>query len=438
MATVCIWKIKNDLRQVIKYTTNKEKTDISKVTNLDSSLEYFKNDFETEEKIFVSGINCEPNQAFKEMIDIKKKYMKTDGILGFHAYQSFKAGEVTPEEAHQIGVELAKEMWGDKYQVVVSTHFNTKHYHNHFVINSVSFVDGKKYYNNRTTYAELRRLNDCICKEHGKSYLEEKKTKAGINYVNYQKKNLSSNSYYKRAKEDLDFAISQANDYQEFLKIMKNIGYEVSNRSGKLSIKHEEFNRNIRIERYFGEDYSIINIQNQIKNMYLPINYNYTKNRNPSLDIMKEIFHPKYNTFRGMYIRYCKLLNIYPNLVKKYYVSQNIRDDVRIMDLYSKQAILLTTNSINTEKDFIAFSDSKVQELINLKNKREDMWKLTKKVNEEQKNYIIKEIYNLTNKINSLNDEVKLCESIRAKKDIIKENLENIKGKELNYNEYIK
>ncbi len=438
MATVCIWKVKKDLRQVIKYTTNKEKTDISKVKNLDSSLEYFKNDFENEEKIFVSGINCEPNQAFKEMIDIKKKYMKTDGILGFHAYQSFKAGEVTPEEAHQIGVELAKEMWGDKYQVVVSTHFNTKHYHNHFVINSVSFVDGKKYYNNRATYAELRRLNDCICKEHGKSYLEEKKTKAGINYVNYQKKNLSSNSYYKRAKEDLDFAISQANDYQEFLKIMKNIGYEVSNRSGKLSIKHEEFNRNIRIERYFGEDYSIINIQNQIKNMYLPINYNYTKNRNPSLDIMKEIFHPKYNTFRGMYIRYCKLLNIYPNLVKKYYVSQNIRDDVRIMDLYSKQAILLTTNSINTEKDFIAFSDSKVQELINLKNKREDMWKLTKKVNEEQKNYIIKEIYNLTNKINSLNDEVKLCESIRAKKDIIKENLENIKGKELNYNEYIK
>mgnify|MGYP002514557258 CR=1 FL=1 len=74
----------------------------------------------------------------KEMMKIKKKFVKTDGVLAWHAYQSFKEGEVTPDEAHKIGLELAKEMWGDRFEVIVSTHLNTNHYHNHFVINSVS------------------------------------------------------------------------------------------------------------------------------------------------------------------------------------------------------------------------------------------------------------------------------------------------------------
>ena len=252
MATVKIWKITRDLRQVIRYTTDNNKTNISKVKFLDPSLENIKDEFESEEKVYVSGINIDIEHSFKEMINVKKQYCKTDGILGFHAYQSFKSGEVTPEEAHEIGLKFANEMWGDRFQVVVSTHLNTNCYHNHFVINSVSYVDGKKYYNNRTTYAEMRRLNDEICKEYGKSYLKEKVTKAGINYLNYQKKDLTYNNYYKTAKEDIDIAISQAKNYAEFLSILKNMGYVVINRSEKLSIRGENYKRNIRIERYFG------------------------------------------------------------------------------------------------------------------------------------------------------------------------------------------
>ena len=176
MATVAIWKINNNLNQVINYTTDKNKTDVRNYIDLENSLKYIANDLKTENKLFVDGINCNPNSALKEMTKVKKHFMKTDGVLGWHAYQSFKEGEVTPEEAHQIGLEVAQEMWGDRFQVVVSTHLNTNHYHNHFVINSVSFVDGKKYNANRTSYAELRRISNEICKEHGKSFLEEKKT----------------------------------------------------------------------------------------------------------------------------------------------------------------------------------------------------------------------------------------------------------------------
>ena len=122
------------------------------------------------------------------MLITKQQYNKMGGIQGFHAFQSFAEGEVTPEQAHAIGVKLAEEMWGDRFEVVVSTHLNTKHYHNHFVINSVSFKDGKRYYDKRDTYAELRSIFDSLCAEYGLSVLEEKACRnSKINYANYQK-----------------------------------------------------------------------------------------------------------------------------------------------------------------------------------------------------------------------------------------------------------
>ena len=163
MAVVKIWKVERNLGQVVDYAENEEKTDLANFKDLESVIDYAENGDKTEETLFVSGINCDPKNAKKEMMKIKKKFVKTDGVLAWHEYQSFKEGEVTPDEAHKIGLELAKEMWGDRFQVVVTTHLNTSHIHNHFVVNSVSFIDGKKYNADRSSYAEFRRLNDLIC-----------------------------------------------------------------------------------------------------------------------------------------------------------------------------------------------------------------------------------------------------------------------------------
>lgn len=173
MATTNIWKIGSRLDRVIKYTTDEEKTTLSKdeYSNLHNVIEYAGNSSKTEEKLYVSGINCCPDTSYDEMIITKKAWNKTSGNLGYHAFQSFAEGEVSPLLAHEIGIKLAEEMWGDRFEVVVSTHLNTKHIHNHFVINSVSFKDGKKYYDNRESYAELRHLSDELCKEYGLSYL---------------------------------------------------------------------------------------------------------------------------------------------------------------------------------------------------------------------------------------------------------------------------
>ena len=154
MATTGIWKIEKRLDHVIDYTTNIEKTlnsDYGKEAykELHNVIEYAEADFKTENQYYVSSLNCSVESAYEEMLITKQQYNKTGGILGFHAFQSFVEGEVTPEQAHAIGVKLAKEMWGDRFEVIVSTHLNTKHIHNHFVINSVSFKDGKRYYDKR-------------------------------------------------------------------------------------------------------------------------------------------------------------------------------------------------------------------------------------------------------------------------------------------------
>ena len=388
----------------------------------------------TEESLYISGINCDPNNATKEMIMIKDKYLKKDGILAWHAYQSFKEGEVTPDEAHKIGLELANEMWGDRFQVVVTTHLNTKHYHNHFVLNSVSFLDGKKYNADRNSYAEFRRLNDVICMEHGKSYLSEKKTKSGINYINYQNRGIKYTNYYKKAKEDLDLAIAKASNYESFKNILTNLGYDITVRAGKLSIRGKDYKRNIRIERYFGEDYSIDNINKQIKGLYLPETRTYYRNRKPT-SILSILSKPKYNSFYSMYIRYCNLLN---NYVKKYPLSSSIKEDVKKLDSFSEQAIMLVNNHIETEDNFYFFLNDKVNELSNLKQKREDLWKKYKTVNDNEKVEIKKEINNISDKIKEVNKEVKMCEDIRLRKQDVENNLKTIEDKEMIIDEHIR
>lgn len=178
MATTKIWAIHTRLDKVIDYATDEEKTILKKI-KADDGLElvykYATNSKKTEEQYFVTGVNCIPEIALDEMRITKKFYDKNEIIVGFHAYQSFAKGEVDAELAHKIGVKLAEEMWGDRFQVVVTTHLNTNCIHNHFVLNSVSFKDGKNYYDNRENYALLRATSDALCDEYGLSVIKRKR-----------------------------------------------------------------------------------------------------------------------------------------------------------------------------------------------------------------------------------------------------------------------
>ena len=145
MAVTKIWAIRGRLDHSLNYVMNTQKTeneafDPSVISYSNSDLEslydvmnYAMDDAKTEDKLFVSGIGCDPSTARSEMIETKERYGKTDGIIAFHMYQSFRPNETTPKIAHEIGVELAKRLWGDRYQVLVATHLDTaNHLHNHF------------------------------------------------------------------------------------------------------------------------------------------------------------------------------------------------------------------------------------------------------------------------------------------------------------------
>ena len=168
MAVTRIWPIKNNIHQVVSYAANKSKTNLSKYSDLVSSLHYAadkdKTNLESEQRLLVAGINCDLDIAAQQMIDTKEMYGKTGGIVAYHAYISFKPGEVTPEEAQQVAMEVANKMWGADYEIVVAAHLNANCVHCHIVINSVSMTDGRK-------MMKTERCTDCSERRVMKSVL---------------------------------------------------------------------------------------------------------------------------------------------------------------------------------------------------------------------------------------------------------------------------
>ncbi|MEG2222791.1 MAG: relaxase/mobilization nuclease domain-containing protein [Oscillospiraceae bacterium] len=159
MAVTSLWAVKNSLADVVNYAQNPEKTECPDLAQV---LRYAGNDCKTEHRYFVTGVGCLAETAGEQMMNTKRRFGKSGGYVAYHGYQSFKPGELTPAQAHEIGIEFAKRLWGERYEVLVATHLNTDCCHNHFVVNSVSFVDGKKLVVKKGTYLELRRVSDAI------------------------------------------------------------------------------------------------------------------------------------------------------------------------------------------------------------------------------------------------------------------------------------
>lgn len=436
MATTSIWAVKKRLDHVIDYTTNPDKTSKEDYKELHNVIEYATASYKTEEQLYVTALNCNKDNVYEDMMFTKKRFDKTDGILGFHAFQSFAEGEVTPEIAHEISIKLANELWGDKFEVVVSTHLNTNHIHNHFCINSVSFIDGKKYYNNRHTYALMRQTSDSLCREYNLSVIEEKPCgKHNIDYTKYYKEQVKKSNYYSNIKDDIDYAIEQAYNYKDFIGIMMKMNYEVIDRSGKLSVRPFNRKRNIRIERAFGDDYTIKNINERIFNtesVRVPFPEVRTlSGRYKRYSRNKKIRNKRKMTgIRALYFHYCYLLKIYPKTKK--IMSKELREDIKKMESISNEARFLCKNNIQTAQELFSYKASSIKKKNELKSKREYQWRKYKKVKtDEEKQKIKEDINKMTKEINELNKVQEMIENIENRIPKIKENIQEMEGKEI-------
>ncbi|MCI6142083.1 MAG: relaxase/mobilization nuclease domain-containing protein [Subdoligranulum variabile] len=214
------------LDRAVKYVMNKEKTT---AVSLRDALDYAANRDKTEQSCFESSYTCTLETAFADMRQTKERWHKSGGVQGYHLVQSFAAGEVTPELAHQIAKELADRMLGGRYEYVIGTHLNTGHIHSHIVWNSVSCVDGKKYRSNYKNYVtEIRAASDELCRKYKLSIIDtENSHHVAKPYAEWMAEKNGQPTWRTAIRQDVDEAIQQSLTWRQFLGALEHKGYEV-------------------------------------------------------------------------------------------------------------------------------------------------------------------------------------------------------------------
>lgn len=268
MAVTSIWPVKNGVRDVIVYACNPEKTTEENRTAFHSVanvIEYAADELKTEKCEYVTGINCRQDNAVRVFNETRARWGKSkDKRVCYHGYQSFNADEVDAETAHKIGVELAERLWGDRFEVIVATHCNTGHYHNHFVLNAVSFVDGKKYCNYKSDYEVLRNISDTVCREYQLSVLENAPihTPGSKNEVWIHK--AGKLTHRDMLKRDIEFCLNHSESSKQFENHLKGFGYTLD--VTRMSVKGKGWERAVRLKN--------IGFTTEIINEQLTLNHN--------------------------------------------------------------------------------------------------------------------------------------------------------------------
>ncbi len=377
MAVTKIWPVKDSLARVVDYAQNPDKTIYS---DLRSVLHYAANEEKTiegeEQTMFVTGVNCNRDTAFQEMQAVKERFGKTGGNVAYHAYQSFKSGEVTPELCHRLGVELAKRMWGDEYQVLVATHFNTGTYHNHFVVNSVGLWDGRKFNCGKRAYYQFRQLSDDLCREYQLSTIKNPKGKTPRSIYFAEKR--GEPTKYNLMRQALDAALKVSVDGNDLRKALREQGYELdANPAHKYAtLRRIGSKKVVRLYR-LGEEYDLPALRERIeenRQRYaydlgyqrykpIPVQRNRPKRLrlNGSFSTVKKI-----GGFRGLYLHYCYCLGILPKESKHSPLSPELREECRRLDTISRQTQLICREKLDTAEavaDFIGGKQAEMKEL---------------------------------------------------------------------------
>lgn len=421
MAVTKIWSIKDSIARVVDYAMNPEKTTDDTVLQHDLSqvLDYAENADKTDHFCYVTGINCIPDAAAEQMTMTKQRYGKTGGNVAFHAYQSFKPGELTADQCHQIGVELAQRLWGGRFEIVVATHLNTGCLHNHFVLNSVSFADGKRYNDCKATYREFRRLSDEICREHGLAVIENpQKSKTRRSLYLAEKAGLPTR--YNLMRQDIDNALSRSFTerffYQELQPMGYLVRYDTKRKYNTLQIPGTKHPTRFKT---LGENYTEEAIRQRI-----------LRNCTPSRPLLSPPKMPLFATgkssFRGLYLHYCYLLGVMKKQPHPHY-SAALHTDIRKLEEYSEQAKLLCREQIDTAEQLQAFMDKTQEQIPVLVKERERVYKQISRCKDETRMpELVQQRDTLTEAIGKLRKDLRNAKAVMERSGVVMEKVQTI------------
>jgi hypothetical protein len=440
MATTKIWPVRGWLGHVVIYVENPEKVmrparykkdgiAEADAQGLADVIEYAmaKNKTVADEEsaaiqCFVTGLNCTPTDARHQMMRTKTCFGKVDGVVALHGYQSFAPGEVAPDTAHEIGVRLARGLWGDGYQVIVATHLDKDHIHNHFVINSVSFVAGEKLRSTKGLYRDMRNASDSLCREYGLSVIEHPRDK-GKHYAEWKAAAEGKPTWTDLIRTDVDEAIEHAMTTGQFFGNLKALGYEVK-RGQDISVRPPGKERYFRLTRRLGGDYCIEGIQRRIlehRRVRLALPRRQGSQRLPATPPA-----PK-GSVLALHRHYLYLFGFYRRQGSGQRMHFLLREELRRLDEIVADERLLSKRRIKTTEELSCCKEALEAQIQALVSKREGRRKAIRKDRGAgaitKDDPLIKELNGLTGK---LRKEVRQMERIEKRSKTLSARIERI------------
>ena len=444
MAITKIIAIRDRLDKRVNYAVNGEKT------TLDTGITYAANPEKTEQLFFTSAINCESCEtAFAEMQATKRRFGKLGGVVGYHFIQSFAPGEVTPEQAHEIGCEFARRLFGEDFEVVIGTHLDKAHPHNHIVVNSVSRTDGHKYHSSpESYYNDVRGTSDALCRENDLSVIAPQGK--GKHYAEWKAEQGGKPTVRGIIRADIDTIIGQAYTYDTFLMLLRRNGYEVRRSPNRkyTTVKPPGAKRAIRLDS-LGEGYTeadiLLRLSRQRHGGMTPPTVTHAVKRYRIKGKLATVRKKKITGFHALYLRYLYLLRGGRRKKLPPKLPFSVKREVIHLERYEQQFKYLLSSEITTETELEQRIRLLEWDIRLLEEQRKTLYQERRNTNDEeaQAKYST-EIQQQTAALREKRGELRLCRRIQA--DIPRvsqqcqqaqaERQENLKKKEEHEHEY--
>ena len=389
-------------------------------TRLDNSIRYVMNAEKTIDgstgAVLIGGINCQPETAFREMMQTKRRWDKANRpIQGYHIIHSFVPGEVTPEKAQEIGMELARRLVGDRFEAVVSTHTDHAHVHCHIVFNSVSCTDGKMYRDNFKAYfGDIRGLSNEISRENDLSVIEPKDK--GKHYAEWDAERNGKVTVRGLIRQDIDTALAEAFTLQSFFEALQRRGYTIKRGANvkHTAVKPPGSDRFIRLDS-LGDGYTEVDIRDRLNrsrtepeaakaapasSTYIPKRRYKVKRGSPAHREKRKL-----SGLRRLYLHYLYLLS--PPRLRRRPPPFPVRAEVRKLDQYKRQFALLQKYRINSEGQLSMLTDALQADIDSLVVSRRELYRRQRRGED-----VSAEIKEISLALRPIRRELKCCQQI--------------------------